>query len=338
MNAVSSRSVLVLGARGRLGLAATRAFAADGWRVIAHARPGAAVTTLPGVTWVHCDVSDQAALVSAARGASVLVHALNPVYTAWDTQAMPLLEAGLRVADALQARLMLPGNVYNFGTSMPALLSEDTPQRATTRKGQIRIVMEQRLARAAQDGAVKSVVIRAGDFFGSGSGTWFDRALVKNINHGKFTYPGALDVPSAWSYLPDLASAFVRLANRCADPHALIAPFDVFHFQGHALTGSHWLRLLEGMAHEQRWLADRDDLRVASLPWKLIRIGGVLVPMWRELAEMQYLWDTPHALSGAKLAALIGLEPRTPLSRAVCTALQGLGLVGATGCGLHAWA
>ena len=38
------------------------------------------------------------------------------------------------------------------------------------------------------------------------------------------------------------------------------------------------------------------------------------------------------------LAALIGPERGTPLSRAVCTALQGLGLVGATGCGLHAWA
>lgn len=338
MNAESQRSVLVLGARGRLGLAATRSFAADGWRVIAHARPGAAVTTLPGVTWVHCDVTDHAALVSAARGASVLVHALNPVYSAWESQAMPLLESGLQVAGMLGARLMLPGNVYNFGAGMPTLLSEDTPQRATTRKGQIRIAMEQRLARAAQVGAVKSVVIRAGDFFGSGSGTWFDRALVKNIHRGKFTYPGALDVPTAWAYLPDLASAFVRVANRCADPQAPIAPFNVLHFQGHALTGSNWLRLLDGMAHEQRWLADGDDLRVASLPWKLIRIGGALIPMWRELAEMQYLWETPHALSGARLAALIGPEPNTPLFSAVCTALQGLGLVGATGCGIHAWA
>ena len=338
MNSVSSRSVLVLGARGRLGLAATRAFAADGWRVIAQARPGARVAPVPGVTWVQSELSDHAALAAAARDASVVVHALNPAYTAWNAQAMPLLESGLRVAEMLQARLMLPGNVYNFGASMPALLSEDTPQRATTRKGQIRIAMEQRLARAAQEGAVKSVVIRAGDFFGSGSGTWFDRALVKNINRGRITYPGALDVPTAWAYLPDLASAFVRVANRLADPHAPVALFDAFHFQGHALTGSHWLRLLEGMAHEQRWLADGDDLRVASLPWKLIRIGGVLVPMWRELAEMQYLWDTPHALTGTKLAALIGPEPRTPLSRAICAALQGLGLVGATGCGLHAWA
>ena len=338
MNAVSSRSVLVLGARGRLGLAATRAFAADGWRVIAHARPGARVTPVPGVSWVQSELSDHAAVAAAARGASVVVHALNPVYTAWDAQAMPLLESGLRVAGMLQARLMLPGNVYNFGASMPTLLSEDTPQRATTRKGQIRITMEQRLARAAQEGAVKSVVIRAGDFFGSGSGTWFDRALVKNINRGKFTYPGALDVPTAWAYLPDLASAFVRVANCLADPHAPVAAFDVFHFQGHALTGSHWLRQLEGIAHEQRWLADGDDLRVASLPWKLIRIGGALVPMWRELAEMQYLWDTPHALSGTKLAALIGPEPNTPMPGAVCAALQSLGLVGATGCGIHAWA
>ena len=105
MNAVSSRSVLVLGARGRLGLAATRAFAADGWRVIAHARPGARVTPVPGVSWVQSDVNDPAALASAAFGSSVVVHALNPVYTAWESQAMPLLEAGLRSAGMLAPKL-----------------------------------------------------------------------------------------------------------------------------------------------------------------------------------------------------------------------------------------
>ena len=122
------------------------------------------------------------------------------------------------------------------------------------------------------------------------------------------------------------------------DPAAPHFGFDLGQrFEAHVCPGIDFYAV-DGMAHEQRWLANGDDLRVASLPWKLIRIGGVLVPMWRELAEMQYLWDTPHALSGTKLAALIGPEPRTPLSRAICAALLGLGLVGATGCGLHAWA
>lgn len=45
-------TVLVLGARGRFGLAATRAFAAAGWRVFAQIRPGASGPANPGVTWL----------------------------------------------------------------------------------------------------------------------------------------------------------------------------------------------------------------------------------------------------------------------------------------------
>jgi hypothetical protein len=80
---------------------------------------------------------------------------------------------------------------------MPAVLREDTPQVARTVKGQIRIQME----RCLQQSGVRSIVILAGDFFGSGKGTWFDMAMVKDIRKGRFTYPGAPEVSRAWAYL-----------------------------------------------------------------------------------------------------------------------------------------
>jgi len=43
------------------------------------------------------------------------------------------------------------------------VLREDTPQRATTRKGVIRIAMERRLEEAQAQG-VRSLILRAGDF------------------------------------------------------------------------------------------------------------------------------------------------------------------------------
>ena len=42
-------TVLILGARNRFGLAATRAFAQAGWRVLAQHRPGAPTPQLQGV-------------------------------------------------------------------------------------------------------------------------------------------------------------------------------------------------------------------------------------------------------------------------------------------------
>jgi hypothetical protein len=46
--------------------------------------------------------------------------------------------------------------------------------------------------------------------------------------------------------------------------------------------------------------------------------------MWREVAELRYLWYAPHRLSGERLAAFIGSVPHTPLELAVEQALREL--------------
>ena len=52
-------------------------------------------------------------------GATVVVHALNPVYTRWRQELMPMARQGMDLAQRLGATFMLPGNVYNFGSTMP---------------------------------------------------------------------------------------------------------------------------------------------------------------------------------------------------------------------------
>lgn len=320
-------TVLILGARGRFGLAATRAFADAGWRVLGLLRPGTPVPAdLAGdarIDWLHADLQDTAAVAQAAQGAEVVVHALNPAYTqkAWKTQALRMTEEAIGISRALGATLMFMGNIYNFGAAMPALLAEDTPQHADTVKGQIRVAMEAQIRRSG----VRAIVIRAGDFFGSGKGTWFDQALVKDIKKGKCVYPGHNDVATAWAYLPDLARTFVEVAQH---RHSLKA-FEVFHFAGHSLTGQQWLDALQPLARAQGWVPVDAALRYSQLPWPLIRIGALFVPTWAALLEMRYLWDTAHALDNRKLIALLGAEPHTPLDQALPVALRELGCMGA---------
>lgn len=320
-----TNTVLILGARGRFGLCAAKAFADAGWRVLAHTRPGASVPReVDGdarIEWRAVDLEDTVAIAHWAQGATVLVHALNPAYThkAWREEVPRMADASIRVARALGARVMVPGNVYNFGTDMPPVLDEQTPQRARTIKGGIRIAMEQRF----QDAGVPTVVIRAGDFFGGGQGTWFDQVIVKDLQKGRFTYPGGADVVTAWAYLPDLARAFVRVAEHSAN----LARFDVLHFAGHALSGAQWLDVLTPVAQAQGWVAEGEALRRGSLPWGLMRPLAWLVPTWAALLEMRYLWSTPHALANQKLRNLIGDEPHTALPMAAQQALAELGML-----------
>ena len=324
--AFSQSTVLILGSRGRFGSAAARAFADAGWRVVAQMRRGAAVpTSHPGIEWLHADLSDTQALATAAKDASVVVHALNPAYThkAWRAEVLPMMGSAIAVARKLGATLMMPGNIYNFGADMPDMLREDTPQVAQTVMGQIRIAMEQKLERSG----VRGIVIRAGGFFGSGTGTWFDAVSVKNIRKGAFTSPGGLSTATAWAYLPDLAQTFLAVAHKVTQGRSQRKAFEVFHFKGTSLTAQQWLDLLTPIAREQGWVSANASVKFKRLPWLAIRIGALFVPSWAALLEMRYLWDTPHQLDNARLVQLIGPEPRTPLDKALRQSLADLGLL-----------
>jgi hypothetical protein len=133
-------------------------------------------------------------------------------------------------------------------------------------------------------------------------------------------YPGRLDAVHAWAYLPDLARAFAAVAEQ----RAALAPFEVLHFPGHAVDGATFMRMLERAARRTRVLAATVPLRRSNLPWVLLRLGGLAVPMWREIAEMRYLWDVPHRLSGERLAKVIGPPPSTPLEPALEATLGAL--------------
>ena len=299
------RSVLVLGAGGRVGVACVRAFSQAGWRVYAQARRPLA--DLPdGAVAVAADLADTDALVRSAVGARAVVYAVNPPYTDWDASLLPLARLGMDVAERLGARFMLPGNVYTFGTGMPAVLAEDTAMRADTVKGRQRIALEDEMA--ARPG-LRSVVIRAGDFFGAGTGSWLDLAIAKSIAQGKLVYPGPLDRVHAWAYLPDLARAFVAVAGRDD-----LSRVERLHFEGHSPTGAELLAAIERAAGRLGIVPSR-GWRHGGMPWPLLRVAGVFVPMLRELSRMAYLWSVPHRRIQVNAAGQVELELKTPCAR-----------------------
>jgi nucleoside-diphosphate-sugar epimerase len=314
----SSRSVIVLGANGRFGQAAVTAFAAAGWRVLAHSRRAPAMPLPSGASHSTIALDELPALAAQAAGSTVVVHALNPVYTRWARDALPLARQGMDLAQRLGATFMLPGNVYNFGSSMPARLEPGTPQQPDTAKGRIRAAMEAEMQQRADHG-LRSVVLRAGDFFGGGRGAWLDKVVLAALPRRKLVYPGPLDVPHAWAFLPDLARAFVAVASCQGLP-----AFTPLHFCGHTLTGAQLLAAVERAA-AALGIAPAAGWRHGRLPWPLLRAGGLVVPMWRELAEMEYLWRVPHALDDSALQALIGPLQATPLDSALRQTLQELG-------------
>lgn len=312
----AGRLALVLGAHGGVGGETAAALVRHGWTVRALVRdPGKA--RLPGVTYLKGDVMDRAAVVSAAEGASVIVHAVNPPgYRGWKQLVLPMIENAVAAARASGARILLPGTIYNYDPATHPVLDETTPQRAFTRKGKIRIALEARLEAAAASG-VRSTILRAGDYFGprSTQNSWFASGLVKPGEAVKtILYPGEKGVGHAWAYLPDVGETFARLADREAE----LPAFARFHFEGFwDADGAGMVRAIARAAGQSRPNARR-------MPWGLLPVAGLFSETLRELAEMRPFWRHPVRLENRKLVAFLGEEPRTPLDVAVRATMQGL--------------
>ena len=65
--------------------------------------------------------------------------------------------------------------------------------------------------------------------------------------------------------------------------------------------------------------------RHGRVPWPLLRAMGLVVPLWRELAIMSYLWRVPHALDERRLASRCPSLTTTPLEIALTASLAELG-------------
>jgi nucleoside-diphosphate-sugar epimerase len=69
-------------------------------------------------------------------------------------------------------------------------------------------------------------------------------------------------------------------------------------------------------------------LKLASMPWWVLRAGSPFVPMWKAILSMSYLRFEEHRLVSSRLQSIIGTVPHTPLDKAVAQALADLGLGG----------
>lgn len=308
-------TISILGAKGRLGRAVAKAFLDAGYKVRAVSRDGKLPAELARAEAVAADALDREALTRATAGVDLVFNGLSPIYSDWST-VLPMAENVMVACHANGALHLTAGTVYNFGSPLPKVIGEDTSQDPTTEKGRIRAEMEKIYRREAAAERVQTVLLRAGDFFGGkGTGAWFDLIVASKLANGIYTAPGKADLVHEWAYLPDLAAAFVTLA----DNREKLGQYENLNFPGHPITDLHMKAAVEKAVGRK--------LKLASMPWWVLRAGSPFVPMWKAIVSMSYLRFEEHRLVSKRLLELIGNVPHTALDEAVADALADLGLL-----------
>ena len=313
-----SRKALIIGASGGIGGAVASTLARHGWQVIGLSRVERPAQD--GIEWRVGDAMSAEDLRRAAEGVDVVFYGANPPkYKNWDKVCLPMVRNAIAAAEAVNARLVFPGTVYNYGPDAGQLVHEYAVQQPQSRKGAIRVAMEAEMEAFANRGG-RVLIVRAGDFFGGNAvNSWFQGALIKPGQEvGAVTYPGDPAIGHDWAFLPDLAETFALLLDR----EEKLAVFERFHFQGHWLTGTEMAAAVGRAVH-------KPDLPVKRFPWWMMKLASPFVGFCREVLEMRYLWQRPLRLDNRKLAAFLGAEPHTPLDEAVRQSLIRVGCLSA---------
>ena len=262
-------------------------------------------TLIEAVDWRSADATDSEAAIDAAKGASVVYRCLNAPYTEWPTRFPPLQQGVLSAAERNDALLVTLENVYAYGPTHGAPMTEDLPLAATTVKGRARAAMTQELRSAADAGRVQIAIGRASDFFGAGvtETTLGARVFANAIAGKRADFIGNPDLPHTYSYVPDIATGLATLGT---DARAV---GEVWHLPGPETVTTRALLAL---------VADEvgHPVAVRSVPKLVMRALGLFNPMMRELVEMTYEFDEPFVLDTTKFESTFGTVG-TSLSRAV---------------------
>jgi nucleoside-diphosphate-sugar epimerase len=292
---------------GPIGSAVARLLLDQGDSVRMITRSGSG-PDLPGLERVAADASDARHLTELSEGAATVYNCANPKYTEWERLWFPMNDAMIAAAKAAGAVYVITGNLYVYGPQPGGLMKEDTPMAAVGRKGKVRIKMWQ----DALNSGVRTVEVRGSDYVGSGAVGVFSSVLLPAIQSGRTAWaPGNPDLPHSFTYTGDMARTMVTLArDERAYGKAWHAPTQP------AIT-------IRELANRFTDMTGRPRLTIHKLPRFVMHTAGLVAPMAREMAEMDYQFYGPFHLDSSLTEQTFGLKPtdlEVPLRETVADA------------------
>jgi len=264
----------------------------------------------PNIEHVHADLMQLDDLIQATQGSQVIYAAMNPPYTHWP-QLFPVMQANLlQAAQRHQAVYISVDNLYGYGP-VTGPITETTPQCPTTRKGRTRAEMTQRLLDAHQQGKVRAAAVRASDFIGPNvTQSAYGASFIQAARQGKrIQLLGNPDTLHTVTFVPDFVRALANVAQTEQ------AWGQVWHAPSAPAITQRQLAQLTAQA------AGGPTARVSVTPTSVMKALGLVVPMLREVAEMNYLFERPLIMSDQRYQQMFG-EPATPLETALHATVQ----------------
>jgi nucleoside-diphosphate-sugar epimerase len=294
-----SRAPHVIVGAGPVGSSLARILADDGEPVIVVTRSGSGPGS-DGVRSVAADASDPEALSRIASGAAAIYNCANPgSYTQWERLWPPLASALLAAAESTGAVLVTMSNLYGYGP-VPVPMTAQMPLNPTDHKGALRTRMWEDARSAHEAGRIRATEARASDYIGptlpvaSGLLARYAHSTLAGKPASVFADP---DVPHAWTAIDDVARTLAALGR---DDRAWGRPW---------LVPSNPPVSVREALRQLSTAVGAPEPRLRVVPRWLLKTGGLVVPLLREVDGMLYQFDAPFEVDATDTEATFGIEP-----------------------------
>jgi len=289
---------IILGAGGAIGTPLAAELLTRQQKVRAVSRSGKAQA---GIEAVRADLNQPDDVLRAVEPGSTvyLLAGLKYDRRVWQEQWPRIMRNVVRACSEKGARLIFFDNVYLYGR-VDGPMTEETPVRPTSGKGEIRAGIIEFLQNQMAAGRVTAAIARSADFYGPHADKTSPASIMvfQRLAAGKSAQVLVdPDTKHSYTYTLDCAKALCLLAD--AD--------DAFGQAWHLptarppLTGREFIAL----AAEALGVAPR----VSVLPAWMMRTLGLVVPMMRELAEMLYQHDSDYVVDSSKFERRFAFTP-----------------------------
>ncbi len=250
------------------------------------------------------DLTDGKQINKAIAGSEICYITIGFKYNTkvWQQQWPFFIKLVVDACIQYNTKLVLFDNVYAIGGDHVKHITENSPMRPCSKKGEVRAFVDQLILEQVEKGKLKAIIARAPDFFGpvKKQNSLMMNIVYDNLLKGKTAqWFCNADVIHTMGYSPDLAKGTALLGNT-ADAYNQIwnLPVDM-----NAINGREWVKLFA----EEMNVSDK--LKV--VPVWMLKLIGVFNPIIREMPEMMYQFDRSYYFDSSKFINKFIFTPTT---------------------------
>jgi nucleoside-diphosphate-sugar epimerase len=253
------------------------------------------------------DLTKREDVFKAVAGSQITYVAIGFPYktSTWKDAWTPFIQNVVDACLEHNSKLVFFDNVYAIGGNHVNHITENSPISPTSQKGEIRAEVDRIILNNMEKNNLQAIIARSPDFFG---GTARQSSVLMNlvydnlVKNKKAQWFCNSKVVHSMGYVPELAKGTAMLGNT---PEAYNQIWNL-PTDPQRITGKEWISLFATELGKEN--------KFTVLPNWIVKGFGLIVPVMKELAEMNYQYDRDYYFDSTKFNSFFKF---TPIAHAV---------------------